>query len=80
MGTVAYPSLLCGGELWLLGVGADFIQLGEVITYGDERCAGRGVVTVRAATDGTLGFAWRDAYRPGPEAAAGTLARRTERE
>jgi hypothetical protein len=76
VGTVAYPSLLCGGELWLLGVGADLIQLGEIITYGEERCAGRGVITVRTAPDGTLGFAWRDALRPGPYVAAGTLARR----
>ena len=78
VGTVAYPSLQCGGELWLLSVGADSIQLGEAITFGEERCAGRGVVTVRLAPDGTLGFSWRDALQPGPAAAAGTLTRRTE--
>ena len=79
VGTVVYPSLLCGGELWLLGVAADAVQLGEAITYGDERCAGRGVVTVRLGPDGTLAFTWRDAHQPRTEtAASGVLRRRTD--
>ena len=77
VGSVAYPSLLCGGELWLLGVYGDSIQLGERITYGDERCAARGVVTVRPERGGGLSFGWRDAYQPGVGGTvSGTLSRR----
>jgi hypothetical protein len=76
VGTIAYPSLSCGGELWLLAVYTDSIQLGEVITYGEERCAGRAIVTVMVARDGSLQFQWRDMLRPGNS--AGTLPRRGE--
>ena len=78
VGTVVYPAQLCGGELWLLGAYADSIELGETITYGEERCAGRGVVTVRVAPGGILAFRWRDALQPGPDVAVGILSRRTE--
>ena len=78
VGTIAYPSLLCGGELWLLGAYADSIQLGETITYGEERCAGRGIVTLRRAADATVTFSWRNAYEPAAPAASGTLTRRSE--
>ena len=77
VGTVAYPSLLCGGEVWLLGVYGDSIQLAETITYGEERCAGQGILSVRPAADG-LTFGWRSAQEPAPPIAAGTLVRRTE--
>jgi hypothetical protein len=76
VGTIAYPSLTCGGELWLLGVYGESIELAEMITYGEERCGGRGTITATLGRDGALQFQWRDATRPG--GATGTLPRRGE--
>ena len=76
VGTIAYPSLSCGGELWLLAVYADAIQLAETITYGEERCLGHGIITATLGRDGGLQFQWRDAMRP--VTAVGTLPRRSE--
>ena len=79
VGTVAYPARLCGGELWLMGVAGGAIQLGEVITYGAERCAGDGVVTLGAPIEGRTAFLWRDAgTRGAPSGGTGTLALRSE--
>jgi len=74
VGTVAYPAQLCGGELWLVSVSGDAVQLGEKITYGEERCAGRALVTTRMGKDATLTFDWRDVTQNG--AAQGTLRKR----
>ena len=74
VGTVSYPTLLCGGEVWLIAVTKDSVQLGEVITYGEERCTGRALVTARAPQKGALAYAWRDVMNRG--AATGTLSRR----
>lgn len=76
VGSIAYPTRLCGGELWLAGVQGDSIQLGEVITYGNERCGGRGLVTVRPSSDGRTSFEWRNVERPAGTEAAGSLLRR----
>jgi hypothetical protein len=79
VGTVAYPSRLCGGELWLMGVNGGAIQLGEVITYGGERCAGDGVVTLSPPMEGRTTLLWRDAgAKGGPSGGSGTLVRRSE--
>ena len=50
VGTVAYPALTCGGELWLLDVTADSVVLGEQITYGEERCPTHGIVNPHIAS------------------------------
>lgn len=63
VGTVAYPARLCGGELWLVGVEGRAVHLGEVITYGIERCNGDGIVTLTAPENGDVTFSWRDAGR-----------------
>jgi hypothetical protein len=79
VGTVAYPARLCGGELWLMGVVGGAIQLGEVITYGAERCSGDGVVTLSPPSGGRTAFLWRDAgTRGAPSGGTGTLALRSE--
>ena len=79
VGTVAYPSRLCGGELWLVGVQEGFVQLGEVITYGTERCTDAGVVMMRMPSGASAGFEWKDAgRRGGPTAASGTVSLRSQ--
>jgi hypothetical protein len=76
VGTVAYPVQACGGEVWLIGAGADFVQLGEMITYGAASCAGRGIITARLARNAQLQFDWHDIQKAG--AAAAELTRRSE--
>ena len=76
VGTVAYPALTCGGELWLLDVTADSVVLGEQITYGEERCPTHGIVTVKPSADGALEFQRREAEQPDAAPSVGTLPRR----
>jgi hypothetical protein len=63
VGTVAYPSRSCGGELWLVGQQGDTVDLGEVMTYGADRCTGHGIVSLTTPADGRVSFTWRDAGR-----------------
>ena len=60
VGTVTYPAQLCGGEVWLVSVTKERVQLGEVITYGHERCTGRALVTMGAPQKGAAAYEWRD--------------------
>jgi hypothetical protein len=76
VGTIAYPGLSCGGELWLLTVAADSVHLGEQITYGEERCTTHGILTVKPAGDGGLEIQRREAEQPSALPASGTLPRR----
>jgi hypothetical protein len=75
VGSVAYPSLACGGELWLLGASGDSVQLGEHITYGEDRCRDA-IVTARPARDGSLELQRRDAAHLDAAPAVGTLPKR----
>ena len=74
VGTVAYPALLCGGEVWLVSATKERVQLGEVITYGQERCTGRALVTMGAPQKGAAAYEWRDVMDRGT--GTGTLKRR----
>jgi hypothetical protein len=76
VGSVAYPSLACGGELWLMGVAGDSVQLGEHITYGENACASHGVVTARVAPNGALDVQRIVAEDPKAPPATGMLPRR----
>jgi hypothetical protein len=76
VGTVAYPTLRCGGELWLVSTGADTMQLGEVILYGQDRCSGRALITVGRETGGVMTMQWRDVAGGG--SASGALKKRSE--
>jgi hypothetical protein len=75
VGTIAYPSLECGGELWLMNAPGDPV-LGEHITYGQERCSGAGLVTVRLGKDGALEIQRTEAGHPAAPSAIGTLPKR----
>ncbi len=73
IGTVAYPSLGCGGELSLRSVNADSIEVSEVITYGKE-CADSGIVTLKPIANHTVEYQWRSPNYPGI-AASGTVTK-----
>ena len=76
VGTVAYLGLRCGGELWLVSVSAETMQLGEVILYGQDRCSGRALLTIGRDKDAGMTMQWRDVTGAG--AARGTLKKRSE--
>ena len=57
VGTISYPSLQCGGVLELRSAGANWLEVGEDITYGE--CEDGGVITFTPMADGRLRYAWR---------------------
>lgn len=57
VGTIAYPSLQCGGDLVLRRAARDAMELREHITYGD--CVNQGIVTLGVRPGGWLAFGWR---------------------
>jgi hypothetical protein len=71
VGTFASSDLACGGELVLLAVNNDSIELLHDITYGD--CWDNGVDTLRLVTDDTLEYHWRSPDNS--STASGTLVR-----
>ncbi|HYH80823.1 MAG TPA: hypothetical protein VEX86_13570 [Longimicrobium sp.] len=56
VGTIAYPSLSCGGDLVLRRVTEDSIEVRERITHGD--CID-GILTLGARPGGWLDYRWR---------------------
>jgi hypothetical protein len=76
VGTIAYPSLRCGGELWLVSAAPDSMQLGEVILYGQDKCNSRALLTIGRDKVGGLTMVWRDITGAG--SARGTLKKRSE--
>ncbi|MCS6794130.1 MAG: hypothetical protein N3E45_01445 [Oscillatoriaceae bacterium SKW80] len=64
IGTIAYPSLGCGGELTLHSVNTNSIELNEVITYGKE-CAQSGIVTLKQIANQTVEYKWSSPNYPG---------------
>ncbi|MBG1257881.1 hypothetical protein [Nostoc commune] len=57
IGTIAYPSLNCGGELSLQRVNKSSIEISEDITYGS--CIDNGIITLQQASARKLTYAWR---------------------
>lgn len=57
IGTIAYPSLNCGGEISLQSVNKSSIQISEDITYGN--CTDNGLITLQQASARKLTYAWR---------------------
>lgn len=64
IGTIAYPSLGCGGELTLRSINADSIEVTEVITYGKE-CAATGIVALKPIANHTVEYQWSSPQYPG---------------
>ena len=71
VGTIAYPSLECGGVLLFLGVRDGRLELREDITYGS--CVDQGITTLTPMADGGLRYDWR--LEGSDLTAEGTLAR-----
>ncbi|MEH2110464.1 hypothetical protein [Nostoc sp.] len=69
IGTIAYPSLNCGGELSLQSVNKSSIEISEDITYGN--CIDNGIITLQKASAKKLTFAWRK--NSNPETATGSV-------
>ncbi|MEH2193024.1 MAG: hypothetical protein V7K98_10310 [Nostoc sp.] len=69
VGTTAYPSLQCGGELTLNRVNNNAIELLEDITYGN--CIDYGIITLKRVSTKKLEFAWRS--KKDPSIAAGEV-------
>ncbi|HEU4557309.1 MAG TPA: hypothetical protein VFS20_05645 [Longimicrobium sp.] len=57
VGTIAYPSLACGGDLVLQGATADSLVVRERITFGG--CFDRGIITLGWRSPGYLDYRWR---------------------
>jgi hypothetical protein len=73
VGTIAYPSLGCGGELTLQQSKNGSIALLENLTYGMDRCINRGTAILKITSSRKLGFTW---FNPkGEQEAIGTLRR-----
>ena len=60
VGTIAYPSLKCGGELTLRSTKSTYIELTENLTYGS--CTDDGIVTLRAIDNNNLKYGWLKPY------------------
>ena len=57
VGTIAYPSLTCGGDLVLQNATADSLVVRERITFGD--CLDGGIITLGWRSPGYLDYRWR---------------------
>lgn len=57
VGTIAYPSLTCGGDLVLQTATADSLVVRERITFGD--CLDGGTITLGWRPPGYLHYRWR---------------------
>jgi len=58
VGTIAYPSLSCGGELSLRKVNQDSIELFEDLTYGVNNCINNGTTTLQRTSAKKLNYSW----------------------
>jgi len=70
VGSIAYPSLRCGGELHLRAASGNRIELLEDITYGN--CVDQGIIATTLVANGAMNFEYRETAT-GPIAAIGSL-------
>jgi hypothetical protein len=57
VGTIAYPSLACGGELTLRRVNTKSIEMSENLTYVGT-CVGGGTVSLQPTSSNGLQYKW----------------------
>lgn len=70
VGTIAYPSLSCGGNLTLRRIKAQSIELAEEFTYGNKQCvAGR--VVLQQFSNEQLEYKWL--FQDGRQGATGSV-------
>lgn len=58
LGTVAYPSFPCSGQLGLVAVSVEEVVLAERLTAGLEHCTDQGRVTLTRRTPSRLFYVW----------------------
>lgn len=58
IGTMAYPSLSCGGELTLRQITTHSIELFEDLTYLGNNCLSRGTVVLESISSERLKYKW----------------------
>lgn len=75
VGTIAYPTLTCGGELTLQRVNANSIELYEDITYGNSRCVDNGIDTLKLVSNKKLEYRWQHSTTSNHSTATGTVRR-----
>lgn len=63
-GTVGYPDMHCGGMIERVGDGGTSGTFREHITYGADKCADGGTITVHVH-DGQLDWAWSGSSKDG---------------
>ena len=73
VGTIAYPSLRCGGELALQESTEEKIELFENITYGKSSCVERGYVTLELASIRKLNYYYRSKRESKNDTSSGTV-------
>jgi hypothetical protein len=76
VGTIAYPSLSCGGNLTLRRIKAQSIELAEEFTYGAKQCV-RGIVVLQPSSDKKLKYKWL--FPDGRQGATGSLRKSGKR-
>ncbi|NET25672.1 hypothetical protein [Okeania sp. SIO1I7] len=60
VGTIAYPSLRCGGELTLQKFTEEKIELFENITYGKSSCVNQGYITLEFVSRRKLNYYYKN--------------------
>jgi hypothetical protein len=74
-GTVAYPTLGCGGSLTPISGDATRMIVRERLTYGHAKCIDGGEITLQLL-DERLAFTWSGAHLGMAEVATGVLSRK----
>ncbi|MDY7008496.1 MAG: hypothetical protein SWX82_32390 [Cyanobacteriota bacterium] len=73
VGTIAYPSLRCGGELTLQKFTEEKIELFENITYGKSSCVNRGDITLEFFSRRKLNYYYKNKTGDENYTASGTI-------
>ncbi len=58
VGTIAYPSLRCGGKLILTDIGSNYIKLYENLTFGKNSCINSGTIILQPTSNAYLKYLW----------------------
>lgn len=70
--SIEYPSLSCGGDLYLTFANETMAVFDEKITFGNSRCVNKGQTVISLTDDGQTRFDW---FFNDKHLAAGKLAR-----
>ena len=71
VGTIAYPSLKCGGKLTLQSLTDNYIELFENLIFGTGGCVNRGTIELQTVSNRRLKYQWF--YANGSHGADGVI-------